>query len=95
MVEKETVDRRKCILRTTAGGGSLAVKEMRKKLRLLQKNKANNHVGLGRADGSIVLPPCDWVPTRSLGCESTKQLRFPVTALDHKQRLNSGSSVFL
>lgn len=37
VVEKETVDRRKCILRTTAGG-SLAVKEMRKKLRLLQKN---------------------------------------------------------
>lgn len=36
MVEKETVDRRKCIPPTTAGS-SLAVKEMRKKLRLLQK----------------------------------------------------------
>lgn len=94
VVEKETVDRRKCIPQTTAGS-SLAVKEMRKKLRLLQKNKANNHMGLGRADRSIALPPCDWVPTRTLGCESTKQLRFPVTALDHKQQLNSGSSVFL
>lgn len=38
VVENETVDRRKCILQTTAGG-SLAIKEMRKKLRLLQKTK--------------------------------------------------------
>lgn len=52
MVEKETVDRRKCIPPTTAGS-SLAVKEMRKKLRLLQKNKANNHVGLGRAEEAL------------------------------------------
>lgn len=53
MVEKETVDRRKCIPPTTAGS-SLAVKEMRKKLRLLQKkNKANNHVGHGRAEEAL------------------------------------------
>lgn len=36
VVEKETVDRRKRIPQATAGS-SLAVKEMRKKLRLLQK----------------------------------------------------------
>ena len=91
VVEKWMVDRKKCKLQTTAGG-SLAIKEMRKELRLA-KSKANNHVGHGRADRSIALPPCYWVPTRALGCESTKQLRFSVMALDHTERFKSGSRV--